>query len=98
MVRVMQRVRDIAPPSCTNLQLIQEYYSGVRECLEHSEGAVYNFAMQLHEVYLTPLNGLFEMLSPYEDFIRRKEEITKLIDQQIFHNETLYEKLGPIGI
>ena len=42
--------------------------------------------MELHSYYMAPLKPLFEMLLPYEDYLERKEEIGKQIDQQIFQN------------
>lgn len=54
--------------------------------------------MELHNYYVAPMKPLFEMLMPYEEFIARKEEMGKQIDQKIFENEKLWEELSPVEI
>lgn len=47
---------------------------------------------------MTPLRPLFEMLLPYEDYLQKKDEIGRQIDQQIFQNEKLWEELSPVDV
>lgn len=54
--------------------------------------------MELHSYYMTPLRPLFEMLLPYEDYLQKKDEIGRQIDQQIFQNEKLWEELSPVDV
>lgn len=50
----------------------------------------------MHELYLSPILNILEMISPYEDLLKRKEEITVLIDEQVRENQKLYSQLDPI--
>lgn len=38
------------------------------------------------------------MLLPYEDYLQKKDEIGRQIDQQIFQNEKLWEELSPVDV
>jgi hypothetical protein len=38
------------------------------------------------------------MLLPYEVYLKRKEEIGRQIDHQIFENEKLWEELSPVDV
>lgn len=38
------------------------------------------------------------MLLPYEDYLLKKDEIGRQIDQQIFQNEKLWEELSPVDV
>jgi hypothetical protein len=34
-------------------------------------------------------------MGPYEELLRKKDELTKLIDLQVAHNEEMFGKLDP---
>jgi len=95
---VMRKLQQLRLPACTNIKLLQEYYLDLEDCFNCIEGPLYTFFMELHNYYVTPIKPLFEMLMPYEEFIARKEEMGKQIDQKIFENEKLWEELSPVEI
>ena len=45
VARVIHHLRDIRPPGCVNLQLIQDYHSEMRACFEALDGPLYTFCM-----------------------------------------------------
>lgn len=76
----MARLNRVKLPPCTNISHIQNYFEEVRECFDGTEDTLYNFCMDLHSYYLTPLKPLFELVEPYEEHLRLREEISKKID------------------
>ena len=94
----MRNLKRLQLPTCTNVQLLQKYYEDIRDCFEGAEDSLYHFCMELHSYYMTPLKPFFEMLLPYEDYLQKKDEIGRQIDQQIFQNEKLWEELSPVDV
>lgn len=78
--------------------MLQDYFYDIREKFENLEEPLYTFCLELHNLYLLPLKKLFDMVAPYEDLLRKKEEITKLIDQQIIQNDQLFDQLQPLDM
>jgi hypothetical protein len=52
----------------------------------------------MHSLYTQPLKKLFEMMGPYEELLRKKEELRQLIDLQVAHNEQMFSKMDPTDL
>lgn len=59
VVKLIHYLREVKPPSCTNFQLIQDYYRNMKECYENLDGPLYTLCMEIHTFYLLPLRSLF---------------------------------------
>lgn len=48
---------------------------------------LYSLLCSLHELYVSPIAEILEMISPYEHLLQRKEELSREVEQQVRHNE-----------
>lgn len=54
---------------------------------------MYSLLCSFHELYVSPIAQLLDMISPYEHLLQRKEELSREVEQQVRQNEQAYSML-----
>lgn len=47
----------------------------------------------IHELYSTPVRPIIDLIAPYEDLLKRKEELSRSVEEQVKYNEQIYSEL-----
>jgi hypothetical protein len=49
------KLKQLKLPTCTSIELLQNYFEAIRDCFAGAGDSIYGFCMELHKYYISPL-------------------------------------------